>query len=75
MSPRDTAPDAEQQQFDILGRMSEGQRLRMALQMSQAARDMALKRIRTENPGWTDWEVKRELLRLTSSQPLPPGLP
>lgn len=75
MSLRDTTPDAEQRQLEILGRMSEGQRLRMALQMSQAARDMALKRIQAENPSWTDWEVKRELLRLTSRQPLPPGLP
>jgi hypothetical protein len=44
--------------------------------MSQAARDTALSRIRAEHPDWTDWEVKRELLRLTfHPHPLPAGLP
>jgi hypothetical protein len=43
--------------------------------MSQAMHDMLLTRIRAENPGWTDWEVKRELLRLAfHPHPLPAGL-
>ena len=52
MSISDTTKDAEQVQMEILRRMSEGQRLRMALEMSQATRDMVLSRIRAENPGW-----------------------
>jgi Rv0078B-related antitoxin len=76
MSFSDTARDAEQIQLEILRRMSEGQRLRIALEMSQATRNMVLSRIRGENPGWTDWEVKRELLRLTCApDSLPAGLP
>lgn len=76
MSFSDTSHDAEQVQLEILRRMSEGQRLRIALEMSQAARDMVLARIRAENPGWTDWEVKRELLRMTCApHSLPAGLP
>ncbi|HEU4557135.1 MAG TPA: hypothetical protein VFS20_04770 [Longimicrobium sp.] len=76
MSFSDTSHDAEQVQLEILRRMTEGQRLRIALEMSQAARDMVLSRIRAENPGWTDWEVKRELLRRTfHPHPLPKGLP
>ena len=76
MSIRDTSPDAERIQLEILGRMSEGQRLRLALEMSQATREMVLSRIRSEHPDWTDWEVKRELLRITfHPHPLPAGLP
>jgi hypothetical protein len=76
MSFSDTSLDAEQVQLEVLRRMSEGQRLRIALEMSQASRDMVLSRIRAENPGWTDWEVKRELLRMTCDpNSLPAGLP
>jgi Rv0078B-related antitoxin len=76
MSLRDTTPEAERVQIEILRRKSEGERLGMALEMSQAGRDMVLSRIRAENPGWTDWEVKRELLRLTlHPHPLPAWLP
>ena len=76
MGISDTTPEAERVQIEILRRMSEGERLRMALEMSQAARDTILSRIRAENPGWTDWEAKRELLRITFlPHPLPEGLP
>lgn len=76
MSFGDTSREAERIQLEILGRMSEGQRLRLALEMSQATRETVLSRIRAENPGWTDWEVKRELLRITfHPHPLPAGLP
>jgi Rv0078B-related antitoxin len=64
MSFGDTSREAERIQLEILGRMSEGQRLRLALEMSQATRETVLSRIRVENPDWTDWEVKRELLRI-----------
>lgn len=76
MGISDTTPDAERVQIEILRRKSEGERLRMALEMSEAGRKMVLARIRAENPGWTDWEVKREFLRLVSHpHPLPAWLP
>lgn len=76
MSHSDTTRDAERIQLEILRRMSGEQRLRIALEMSDATRKMALLRIRQQNPGWSDWQVKRELLRLTFlPQPLPAGLP
>jgi hypothetical protein len=76
MSLSDTTPDAERVQLEVLRRMTEEQRLRIALEMSHATRETVLGRIRAENPGWTDWQVKRELLRLTFlPDPLPAGLP
>ena len=75
MSHSDTHPDAERVQID-LRRKSEGERLRMALEMSEAGRKAVLTRIGAENRGWTDWEVKREFLRLVfHPHPLPAWLP
>jgi hypothetical protein len=56
--------------------MTGEQRVRMAMDLSHATREMALSRIRMEHPDWSDWQVKRELLRLTFlPDPLPAGLP
>ena len=76
MPIRDTSPDAEQVQLDVFRRMTGEQRLKLALEMSDFARELSLSRIRAEHPGWSDWEVKRELLRLDFlPDALPPGLP
>ena len=76
MSITDTSPDVAEIQLNIFRSMTGEQRLRLALEMSDFARELTLSRIRAENPGWTDWEVKRELLRLDFlPNPLPPGLP
>jgi hypothetical protein len=72
----DTSPDALEMQAAIFRRMTVEQRLRLAMEMSQATREMALSRIRSDHPDWTDWQVKREFLRLTFlPAPLPEGLP
>jgi hypothetical protein len=76
MSISDTSPDAARVQVEILRRMTPAQRLDIAMEMSDATREGALSRIRSEHPDWTDWQVKRELLRLTFlPKPLPAGLP
>ncbi|HEX8831640.1 MAG TPA: hypothetical protein VF705_10760 [Longimicrobium sp.] len=76
MGISDTTPDAERVQIEILRSKSEGERLRMALEMSEAGRKMLLARIAAENRSWTDWEVKREFLRLVfHPHPLPAWLP
>ncbi|MDB4950106.1 MAG: hypothetical protein JWM27_2755 [Gemmatimonadetes bacterium] len=76
MSISDTSRDADRVQVEIVRRMSPQQRLDAAMAMSQATREMMLSRIRSEHPEWTDWQVKRELLRLTFlPHPLPSGLP
>ncbi len=76
MPSRDTSQDAEQVQLDVFRRMTGEQRLKLALEMSDFARGLSLSRIRAEHPQWSDWEVKRELLRLDFlPDALPPGLP
>jgi hypothetical protein len=76
MGISDTSPEAAEVQLNIFRRMTEEQRLAMALEMSGLVRETILSRIQSEHPEWTDWQVKRELLRLTFlPEPLPPGLP
>ncbi|MFL5541849.1 MAG: hypothetical protein ACJ8J0_22875 [Longimicrobiaceae bacterium] len=76
MSISDTSPEAAEIQLDIYRRMTGEQRLRLALEMSDFARELSLSRIRAEHPDWSDWEVKRELLRLQFlPEPLPDGFP
>ena len=76
MKPRDTPADVEALQLAVYGRMTGEQRMQLALEMSDFAREMSLSRIRSEHPEWSDWQVKRELLRLTFlPSPLPAGLP
>jgi hypothetical protein len=76
MPARDTSPEAEEVQLRVFRGMTGAQRLKLALEMSDFARELSLSRIRSEHPGWSDWEVKRELLRLDFlPEPLPAGLP
>ncbi len=76
MPSHDTSRDAEQVQFGVFRKMTGEQRLKLALEMSDFARELSLSRIRAEHPEWSDWEVKRELLRLDFlPDALPSGLP
>ena len=76
MPSRDTSPEAEEVQLAIFRKMTGEQRLKLALEMSDFARELSLSRIRAEHPEWSDWQVKRELLRLDFlPDALPPGLP
>jgi hypothetical protein len=76
MSISDTSPEAAEVQLNVFRAMTGEQRLKLALEMSDFAREISLSRIRSEHPDWSDWEVKRELLRLDFlPEPLPLGLP
>jgi hypothetical protein len=76
MGLSDTSPEAAEIQLNIFRGMTGEQRLRLALDMSDFAREISLSRIRAEHLDWSDWEVKRELLRLQFlPEPLPGGLP
>lgn len=76
MPIRDTSKDAEEVQLSVFRQMTGEQRLKLALEMSDFARGLSLSRIRAEHPEWSDWEVKRELLRLDFlPHSLPSGLP
>lgn len=76
MTARDTSPEAEEVQLAIFRRMTGEQRLKIAMEMSEFAREVSLSRIRAEHPDWTEWQARKELLRLDFlPNPLPPGLP
>lgn len=76
MSISDTSPEAAEVQLGVFRRMTGEQRLKLALEMSDFAREISLSRIRFEHPEWSEWEVKRELLRLEFlPRPLPAGVP
>lgn len=71
----DTSPAVQAIQDEIHRRMSGEERFRLAIEMSEMARAFAESRLRTEHPEWTDWEIKRELLRYAfGSEPWPPPL-
>jgi hypothetical protein len=75
MSHTDTHPDAARVQREIIRNMTGEQRVKIVFQMSNFMRSMAISRIRAEHPDWTEWQIKRELLRLAFlPEPLPPGL-
>jgi hypothetical protein len=59
----DTSPAAEEIQVRIHRRMTGEERLVLALEMSESARELALARLRRAHPDWTDRELRRELLR------------
>ena len=68
----DTSPEAAALQISIQRKMTGAERLRLALEMSYALRELALARLRRDHPDWSEWELKRELLRYAfGSAPLP----
>jgi Rv0078B-related antitoxin len=68
----DTTPAVQAIQDEIHRRMTGEERLKLAFEMSEMARNLALSRLRKEHPDWTEWELKRELLRYAfGSQPWP----
>lgn len=71
----DTSPEAAALQISIQRSLTGAARLRLALEMSYAARELALARLRREHPDWSDRELERELLRYAfGSAPLPAAL-
>lgn len=60
----DTTPDAAAVQSEIFRRMSPEMRLRIALQMSESMRNVALAGLRSRRPELTPDQLFRELLRI-----------
>lgn len=76
MKSSDTSRAAEVIQFEILRRMTGEQRLLLAFEMTEFARELAKAGIRREHPDWPETRVTRELLkRAFSPAPLPANLP
>lgn len=70
----DTSREAAALQASIQRRLTGPERLRIALDMSQFARELALSRLRLQHPDWSEVDLKRELLRyafLPAPLPLP----
>ncbi len=75
MSATDTSPAAREIQLQVQRAMSGEQRLLLAFEMSEFARDLARERIRLDHPEWEEGQVARELLRIAFlPAPLPSGL-
>jgi hypothetical protein len=62
--PRDTTPDAAAMQRAVLRRMSGDQRVRLAAQMSEDAREISRSGIRARHPEYSAIEVEQALRRL-----------
>jgi hypothetical protein len=60
----DTHPDAAAVQLRIFRSMTAEQRLRMALEMSESLREVALAGVRSRRPGLDADSARRELLRI-----------
>jgi len=72
----DTTPEARAIQEQILQNLCGEQRLTIALEMTDLARELARTRVRHEHPDWSEAQIVRELLRLAFlPKSLPPGLP
>jgi hypothetical protein len=62
--PSDTSPEAAAIQREIFRRMTAAARLRLALEMSESMRNVALAGLRSRRPDLSTEELSRELMRL-----------
>ncbi len=75
MRALDTSAEADALQRAIQRRLGGPSRLRLALDMSVAARALALARLRQRHPDYSELELKKALLRLMfAADNLPPPL-
>jgi hypothetical protein len=75
MRPLDTTKEADALQREIWRQLDGPSRLRVALDMSVAARTLALARLRRQHPDYSDLDLKKALLRLAFlTGVLPPPL-
>ena len=72
----DTSPQAAALQTKIYQKLTGEQRLTLAWDMSLAARELCLTRLRQQHPDWQEVDFKRELLRYALlPAPLPREIP
>jgi len=70
----DTSRVAAALQASIHRGLTGSERLRVALDMSLAVRQLSLTRLRRQHPDWSELDLKRELMRyafLPAALPLP----
>jgi len=61
--PPDTTPDAHRKQIEILRKMSPERRAIVSFELSDNVRQIAIAGIKKQHPGFTDKQIRRELLR------------
>ncbi len=59
---RDTSPEAESVQADIVRRLGPGRRLEMAIAKSEEVRSLAKQRLRQQHPEFDEAAVQRALI-------------
>jgi hypothetical protein len=62
--PFDTNPEAAAVQQEIFRRMTAAERLRLALEMSESVRNVALAGLRSRRPELSEKDLSRELIRI-----------
>jgi Rv0078B-related antitoxin len=71
----DTSPKIREMQLSIYRAMTDEQRLRIAMEMSDCVKEIQKAGIRSLHPDWSEQQVIRELLRMTLwPEPLPESL-
>jgi hypothetical protein len=68
--PADTTLEAALVQFEIYRRMPAAKRLELALQLSDALRDLTAAGVRQRHPTFSPDQVKRAVMRLTLGEQL-----
>ena len=72
MAISDTSPEIEAMQLEIRRKMTPGQRLQVALEISEVCREFRKAGIRKQHPDWSERQVMIELFRLAFlPEPLP----
>ena len=59
---RDTSPEAEQVQADVLRRLGPNRRLEIAIAMSEEVRELAKQRLRRQHPELDEAGLQRALI-------------
>jgi len=75
VKPLDTNLQALAIRDRVLRRLPPVERLRIAMDMTDTLRDLAMSRLRAEHPQWSDADLRKELLRIALlPTPLPEAL-
>ena len=60
---KDTSPEVRELQMNVYRRLSRGERLTLAFELSVMAREFAMSRLRRQHPDWSSADLMKELLR------------
>ncbi len=60
---KDTSPEFRELQTNVYRRLSRGERLTLAFELSLVARELAMSRLRRQHPEWSSVDLMKELLR------------